>query len=278
MSKERSDPMSFKDLEHSGWQAKAKGFDNSVGTVTAQALDAAMDAAAISPGRDVLDVACGPGYGVAGAEARGATAIGIDFADSMIELASSSYPSFYFRVGDGENLQFDDESFDSVICLFGLLHMPDPEKAIVEAYRVLRPQGRYAFTVWETAETHEFFSLVTSAIDEYGDKNISLPPAPSMFRFSDPGECVRTLVGSGFQEVKVQSLPLLWKGRSGADCLDLIYSGTVRIAMLLEQQPGKALEKIHDAVIEGAERFRRNELIELAWPATLASATKPNRN
>jgi ubiquinone/menaquinone biosynthesis C-methylase UbiE len=46
------------------------------------------------------------------------------------------------RVGDVQALDFDDESFDTVVCTLGLCTIPDPRKAVSEAHRVLRPGGK----------------------------------------------------------------------------------------------------------------------------------------
>lgn len=270
-----SNSPSFKELERSGWQAKAEAYDKFAGKVTAQAVEVLLDAAAITGAKHVLDVACGPGYGAGGAAARGATAVGVDFAPSMVAVASKKFPDAEFREGDGESLPFDDGSFDAVICLFGLLHMPEPEKAITEAYRVLLPGGRYAFTVWATPETHEFFAVVMAAIQAHGDMEVPLPPAPPIFRFSDPDECENVLAAAGFADINVQTIPLVWRGSSGRECLDLIYNSSVRTAMLLEHQAPEALERTHRAIIDGAEKFKKGDGIEMAWPAVLASATKP---
>jgi ubiquinone/menaquinone biosynthesis C-methylase UbiE len=105
----------------------------------------------------VLDVASGPGYIAAGAEARGAHAIGIDFAADMVAEARRRYPKIEFREGDAENLAFDTASFDAVVCAFGILHIADPDRAIAEAFRVLRPDGRFAFTVWAGPRPARFF-------------------------------------------------------------------------------------------------------------------------
>jgi ubiquinone/menaquinone biosynthesis C-methylase UbiE len=66
----------------------------------------------------------------------------------MVAAARRRYPRIEFREGDVENLAFDPASFDAVVRAFGILHIADPDKAIAEAYRVLRPDGRFAFTVW----------------------------------------------------------------------------------------------------------------------------------
>lgn len=275
MSENSSSSTSFKDLEQSGWQAKAEGYDKVVVKVTAQAVEAILDAAAVAEGTHVLDVASGPGNGVGGALARGATAVGVDFAASMVALASKNFPSGEFREGDGENLPFADASFDAVTCLFGLLHMAEPERAIAEAHRVLRPGGRYAFTVWDTPENHEFFAVVMSAIQSFGDMNVPLPPAPPIFRFSEMDECKNALAEAGFTQINIQSIPLTWTGRSGRECLDLIENGTVRTAMLLEHQSPEVQESIRNAIVDGVEKFKKGDDIEMAWPAVLASATKP---
>ena len=136
----------FKELERQGWGAKADNYNALAGQITAGAVAPLLDATGVRAGTQILDVATGPGYVAAGADARGAHAIGIDFAADMVAAARRRYPRIEFREGDAENLAFDPASFDAVVCAFGILHIADPDKAIAEAYRVLRPDGRFAFS------------------------------------------------------------------------------------------------------------------------------------
>ena len=94
-------------------------------------------------------------------------------------------------------------------------------------------------------------------------------------RFGQMHLAAGLFTGPGFADINVQTIPLVWKGSSGRECLDLIYNSTVRTAMLLEHQAPEALERTHHAFIDGAEKFRKGGAIEMAWPAILASATKP---
>ena len=137
-----ADAPSFKELERHGWGAKAGDYDAFAGQITIGAVDPLLDATSVGAGTRLLDVASGPGYVAAGAAARGAQAIGVDFAANMVAEARHRFPGIDFREGDAENLTFDAGSFDAVTCGFGLLHIADPDKAIAEACRVLRPGGR----------------------------------------------------------------------------------------------------------------------------------------
>ena len=67
--------------------------------------------------------------------------------------------------------QLGTTSFDAVVCAFGILHCADPDKAMAEAYCVLRPDGRYAFTVWMSPDRHDFFAIVLKAIEIHAAKN-----------------------------------------------------------------------------------------------------------
>jgi SAM-dependent methyltransferase len=264
----------FKDLERQGWTAKASKYDAWAGTITVGAIGPLLDAARVTIGGRVLDVACGPEYGAGQATARGATAVGIDVASTMIAEARQNFPETEFREGDGENLAFDDGSFDAVICAFGLLHMPAPDRAIAEAYRVLKPGGRYAFTVWAGPDRHEFFALVLRAIQAHGRMDVPLPPAPPIFRFSEPEECRRTMTAAGFVEVAVQDVPLSWRADTAKAIVDMIYNSTVRTAMLLEHQTHDARERIHRAIMDEAAQFERDGKYRLAFPAILSAGRK----
>jgi len=265
----------FKELERQGWGAKAETYDAFAGQITVGAVAPLLDATEVGPGTLVLDVACGPGYIAAGADARGAHAIGIDFAADMVAKARRRYPKIEFREGDAENLSFDAASFDAVVCAFGLLHIAEPDKAIAQAYRVLRADGRFAFTVWAGADRHDFFAIVLKALEAHGNMQIQLPPAPPIFRFSDPAECRKALTQAGFVDVSVVDLALKWRAPSIEAILDCIYKSTVRTSMMLERQTPAARDRIHQAIRESAERFAHNGAYEIAWPAVLASTHKP---
>jgi ubiquinone/menaquinone biosynthesis C-methylase UbiE len=62
-------------------------------------------------------------------------------------------------------LPFEDESFDTVVCQFGVMFFPDKSKAFSEARRVLRPGGVFIFNVWDRIADNEFAHTVTTALE-----------------------------------------------------------------------------------------------------------------
>ncbi len=266
----------FKEHELAGWDAKARGYDDYMGSITRQAVEPQLRAAGVEAGTRVLDVACGTGFIAAAATSRGAKAVGVDFAPSMVAEARKKFPATEFLEGDAEALPFDGGTFDAVICAFAIMQLPDPDRAIGEALRVLRPGGRYVLTMWSSPERHEFFGLVQGAIKTHGSLDVPLPPAPPTFRFGDPKECARTLSMAGFVDPEVTELPLVWEAPSPQAFIDLVYRSTVRTAMLMELQAADALERIHAAILEGAARFRRADAFRIGFPAVMAVGTKPS--
>src|SRR5918996_1766607 len=95
---------SFKEQERTGWDTKARAYNKLAGKVTVQAVEPLLDGARVTVGKVVLDVACGPGYVAGGAAARGAKAVGIDFAPSMVQEAAKNFPCAEVRAGDAEAL------------------------------------------------------------------------------------------------------------------------------------------------------------------------------
>ncbi|WP_300550486.1 methyltransferase domain-containing protein [Roseovarius sp.] len=113
------------------------------------------DAARIARDSDVLDVACGTGANTREAAGRVGSKgriVGLDRNDGMLSVARARAPSVEWVEGRAEALPFDPQSFDCVLCQFGLMFFDDKTKALAEMARVLRPGGRIAVSVWDSAE------------------------------------------------------------------------------------------------------------------------------
>ena len=264
----------FKEAERTGWSDKAPVYDDFAGRITAGAVEALLDAAAVRRGTRFLDICCGTGHLAAAAAARGAEATGIDFAAPMVAAAKRRHPGLAFTEGDAEALAFPDGAFDAAACAFGVLHLADPDRALAEARRVLRPGGRFAFAVWAPPPAHEFFPLVGEAIAAHGAP-VALPPAPPMFRFADHAEARRSMEAAGFAGVTVEDLPLTWAIDGPRDVLAYVEKCTMRIAMVLDRQTPAVRARIHDAIVDGASGFARDGGYRVAWPAVMAAGRAP---
>ena len=270
----------FRNFEHEGWQKAAGHYDLGFGGVTSQAVDSLLEAVVARDGTRLLDVACGPGYVAAAAARLGCSVVGIDFSPDMISLANGMNPrstsDLQFREGDAENLAFSDASFDAVVMNFGMLHLALPDQALAEAYRVLRPDGRFAFTVWDTPPKTAGFEIVLNAVRLHGNMNVPLPDGPPFFRFSDPFESARSLKDVGFENIHTSVVPQIWKLNAGVDLFHTMRRAAVRTAALLNLQSPEALKKIEREISEGAEQYRTPGGIELPMPAILTSAVRPS--
>lgn len=273
-SSRTNDPGAFRSFEHAGWQNVSRQYHESFANLTSQAIEPLLDAVRAGKGTRLLDVATGPGYVAAAASQRGASVIGVDFSAAMVAEASRQYPGVEFRDGDAEALPFPNGSFDAVVMNFGLLHLGSPEQAFIEAHRVLRTSGQFAFTVWCKPEVAVGFGIVLDAVQAHGQMNVPLPPGPPFFRFSDPGECLQALLKAGFTMPEVVHIPQIWRLPSPDALFNTMQGATVRSSGMLRAQSAEALEAIGKSIREAVAAYQKGEGVELPMPAVLASAKK----
>jgi len=267
----KPDLQSFREFEHQGWQEIASRYHDGFAAVTTQSVSALLDAVNVNNGDRVLDIACGPGYVAAAAEARGAVATGVDFSSEMVAEARAKHPGIDFREDDAEGLSLPDAGFDAVVMNFGMLHLGRPERALQEAQRVLRPGGRFAFTVWDTPDRAVGFGIVIRAIQKYGDLNVPIPPGPPFFRFSDPEESKRALAAAGFHSIAVTQVLQIWRLPSPDTLFDVMYNGSVRNAALLRAQTPDVVGKIREEIRREVEAKQNT----LPMPAVLSFGSVP---
>src|SRR4051794_9807696 len=99
-----------------------------------------------------LDVGCGAGHMAELAAGAGARVTGIDLSPRLIDVAKARADAggydIDYRVGDAENLDVEDASFDAVVSSVGMIFAPDHAAVAAESARVTRPGGRLAFSAW----------------------------------------------------------------------------------------------------------------------------------
>lgn len=264
---------SFRSFERNGWQKVVSSYHAYYADLTGQSLPALLGALEVGQGTRLLDVACGPGYLAAAAARLDANVVGIDFASSMVEFAKELYPTLRFEVGDAEALTFPDATFDAVGCNIGWHHLLHPELALAEAFRVLKPGGTIALTVWARPEKAVAIGMVLSAIRQYGNLDVDLPDTPPFFRFSDHEVFARVLLEAGFASPVVKEIEQTWRLRAPETPFHALLHGGVRVAAVLKAQDPDSLRQIEKAVGESAAPYLSGTF-NIPVPAVLASARK----
>src|SRR2546421_332012 len=178
----------FSQFEHEGWERVAHKYDSVWSLLTRQFIPYLIRATEVSAGTSVLDVACGPGYVSDAVRKVGAIPKGIDFSEK-IAIAKTTFPDLSFVHGDAQSLQFENASFDRVLINFGLLHVSHPDTACAEACRVLKPGGRFGFTVWAGPEKNPGAKIVNDAVEAHGDLDVGWPEGPPRYLYGEGEEC-----------------------------------------------------------------------------------------
>lgn len=225
------DPVLYKNTTRHQWEDAAEAWhrwgpalEHWLGVATQRMLDAA----GVTPGSRVLDVAAGAGgQTLAAARQAGRTGsvLATDISPTILTYAvkaaaEAGLTNVEAREADGEDL-FDlpEESFDAVICRVGLIYFPDQQRALEGMRRALRDGGRIAAIVYSTPERNEFFSIPVSIIR----RRAALPPPahgqPGPFSLGGPGVLVGALTSAGFRDVTVEAVPAPLELPSAAECV-----------------------------------------------------------
>ena len=187
---------------------------------------AAVRAAGVGPGQDVLDVACGTGDLTQAlarrTEARSIT--GLDFTRAMLDVAEQKkrrdprLQGISYIVGDAMALPFADGSFDAVTIAFGIRNVQEPRRALAEFFRVLRPGGRLVILEFHRPRNRLvrwFNDLYAGRIMPWTatllarDRSGAYRYLPkSVGSFMDAQDLRREIEGAGFSEATVRPLTM----------------------------------------------------------------------
>lgn len=188
------------------YDAGAGAYDRLTGRWSRMYISRVMEAASVKTGSHVLDVATGTGdAAIVAADLVGSTGrvVAVDISVPMLREASAKAAGqqIEFVEADAQHLPFAHGTFDAVVCLFGLMFLPDQVAALNTWRRMLRPNGAVVATAWDSPAHAPFAGLVAEALCTQltGDREELLRP----FSLSDPETSVKLFRAAGFADIKV---------------------------------------------------------------------------
>jgi SAM-dependent methyltransferase len=224
------------------------------------------------PGESVLDVATGPGT-VAREAARivgpGGKVVGVDISAAMLNVgrawpADPAHAAIQYVEAPATQIPLGDAEFDVAYCQQGLQHMADPDAALREIHRLLKPGGRLGVALWQQSP----FGLFRQAVAELG-----LPPdgpQPSDFG-KDAQDLAKALRAAGFDAVDVQTREMVSVLEGGVSQALEVAVATSAAARMREMPPEQQ-DAIRAAISRELEPMVRDDGVHLKSISNIASA------
>jgi ubiquinone/menaquinone biosynthesis C-methylase UbiE len=162
---------------------------------------------------EVLDIAAGtgePGLTIA-AIAKNGSVTGTDLSEDMLSVAEDNaaakgLDNYTTVTADVCDLPFPDDTFTKISCRMGFMFFPDMQLAADEMYRVLKPGGRIATSVWAGPDQNFWIAGLMGIIKKYVEVPPPPPGAPGMFRCAQPRFITDIFAKAGFKNITEKSI------------------------------------------------------------------------
>jgi SAM-dependent methyltransferase len=210
--------------------------------------EAALERIELQPGQLVLDIGCGVGAFLRMVSARGSRAFGLDASAALLDLARRRVPDADLRVGDMEELPYEDNSFDLVTGFNSFFFADDIVAALSEAGRVAKPGAQVVIQVWGPHERNDLEAMKQIIRPFAPPRPADAPVEPD---YSSPGVLEEIAMQAGL--VPEQTFDTSFAFTFGDDdTLKRALMAPMGIALLV----GSREPEVKDAIAEGLAKHR----------------------
>ena len=213
----------------------------------------------------VLETAAGTGVvtrALARALPGAVELIATDLNQAMVDFAVTQpiARNLTWQQADALHLPFEDQTFDAVVCQFGVMFFPDKRAGYAEARRVLKPGGRFLFNVWDRIEENEFAHVVTEAVAALFPNNPPMFLARTPHGHNDTDLIREDLQQVGFSSVTVETLERRSRAASHRDPAMGYCQGTPLRGEIEARSPDRLDEVTAAAASALATRFGQSAI------------------
>ena len=253
------DPDTYRATSRERWATAARGWGAHRAVMQAGFEPVShwmVDAIDPQPGHRVLELAAGPGdTGFLAAELiePGGTLISSDIVEEMVDEARAragelGVANVEFRTIDAEWIDLATADLDGVLGRWVYMLLADPAAALRETRRVLRPGGRLALAAWADPAENPWASVPVAELVAMGAIDPPDLDEPNMFALRDPQRIVELLEETGFEDIVVEQVPMVFRFASLDDWWDTQLDISTTLAGYVRAITPAQRDDLRDAV------------------------------
>ena len=265
---EPSESAALRASQREAWSSVAAGWRKwwRVFEAGAQPLsDRLVELARVEPGSRVLDVATGIGEPAATAARRAGpsgSVLAFDLAPAMIALAreriaAAGLANVELCEADAPSPDLEPASFDAALSRWGLMLLPEPERALDAIRAASKPGARLAAAVWSTADRVPFIAIPYETTQRELDLPPAPPDAPGPTRYGRPGGLEALFAAAGFRDVRAERFDVAIEFASPAEYVAFLKDVSGGIKSSLADRPPDVVARVWSAIADASREHAR---------------------
>lgn len=263
-------------VQRYGWDYSSPHYETGWQRQLWPAQQRLLESAEIKSGDDVLDISCGTGlvtFPIVNAVGPGGSVTAIDLSEGMIDIAADvaaekGLQNISFKHMDAEQLDLPDSSFDIAVNSLGMMYYPDPDKALSEMNRVVKPKGQAAALVWGRRNACgwvEIFPIV--------DDRVKTDVCPLFFQLGTGDSLQKAFEKAGFRDVKSERFNVNLHYDSDEEAIVGAFLGGA-VALAYRKFDDQTKQEAHAEYIESIKPYQNGDGYDIPGEFVVVSGRK----
>jgi ubiquinone/menaquinone biosynthesis C-methylase UbiE len=270
------EPKLHRRVQRYGWDKAVGDYDTYFVPLLRRCSERVIGMLDPQPGERVLDVATGTGVAAFMSAERvqsDGRVIATDISENMVQQGEKyardrSIANVKFERADAEELPYPDASFDAVSCVLGLMYPADPQRALEEMHRVLRPGGRAAACVWGRRDRCGWAEIFPIA-----DAHVESDVCPMFFQLGLPGALKFGFERAGFKGIEEERIDVTLTWENSDEMLSAFFAGGP-VALAYSRFTPEVREQVHTEFLESVKEHRRGDAYDIPGEFAFAIGRK----